>query len=150
MKFSEAKLEHKDVIVNFQLAMAMETEDLHLDKEVLTKGVEAVMSYTSKGKYYIVKEDEKVVASLMITFEWSDWRCRNVWWIQSVYVIPEMRGKGIFSLMYENLKKEVMTKDDVAGLRLYVDNSNRNAQKVYAKVGMTDEHYIMYEWMKDF
>lgn len=135
------------VITSFQQAMAMETESLTLDHEVVKKGVMAVFDDTAKGRYYVAEEGGKVIASLLITYEWSDWRNANVWWFQSVYVIPECRRMGIFRMMYDHIKT-AGAGEGIAGLRLYVDSSNIRAQKTYEALGMNGEHYRTYEWMR--
>lgn len=133
-------------IARFQQLMAHETEGLNLDNNVLGKGVMAVFEDPHKGIYYVAEHDGKTVASLLITFEWSDWRNGMVWWFQSVYVIPEYRRKGIFRMMYEFTKNEGL-REGIAGLRLYVDSSNTRAQKTYKAMGMNGDHYMTFEWM---
>jgi GNAT superfamily N-acetyltransferase len=134
-------------IIRFQLAMAMETEKMELKTETVTKGVMAVFRDPKKGQYYVAEEDDSVVASLMITFEWSDWRNANVWWFQSVYVVPDYRRKGIFTLMYDYVKLTGVA-EGIAGLRLYVEAENIRAQRTYEALGMDGGHYKTYEWMK--
>lgn len=141
----------KDVeaIVGFQLRMARESENMELDLETLQKGVSSVFLDPSKGKYFVAVDDEQVVASLMITLEWSDWRNQWVYWIQSVFVEPKYRKKGTFRMMYEHLKKLAKKDESLAGLRLYVDLDNKNAAEVYKAIGMDGDHYRVFEWMKD-
>ena len=134
------------VIIRFQQAMAMETERLELNTETVTKGVMAVFHDPKKGQYYVAEENNSVVASLMITYEWSDWRNAWLWWIQSVYVRPEARGKRVYSHLYDFVKTLAREKG-VYGIRLYVEHDNYHAQRVYEKVGMEKSHYIMYEEM---
>lgn len=150
MEIKIAKAERKDapIIADFQLKMAMETENLVLDKTVLEKGVQAVFNNTSLAQYYVAKVNDKIIASLMITYEWSDWRNRTVWWIQSVFVSQEYRRQGVFSMFYDYIKEIVEKSEDVGGIRLYVDKTNFPAQKTYTKVGMNGEHYQLFEWMK--
>jgi len=133
-------------IVSFQKAMAMETEGMELDSDVVTEGVMALFDDTGKGQYFVAEEQDTVVASLMITYEWSDWRNANIWWFQSVYVIPGYRRKGVFRMMYDHVKKEGM-EQGIAGLRLYVESENIRAQKTYEAMGMNGQHYRMFEWM---
>ncbi len=137
-----------DVIVEFQLAMAKETENILLDKKEVWQGVVNVIHDVQKGKYYIAEDDGKITGSLLITREWSDWRNRWVLWIQSVYVLPGFRGRGIFKQMYNHIKKIAEQNNEVAGIRLYVDKTNKNAIEVYEKLGMNGEHYKVFEWMK--
>jgi GNAT superfamily N-acetyltransferase len=134
-------------IIDFQIKMAWETESMHLDLDTVTKGVNAVFSNSSLGTYWIAEVNGTVVASLLITDEWSDWRNSNVWWFQSVYVLPEFRRQGIFRLMYEHIRSEA-EKLGIPGLRLYVEINNLRAQQTYEALGMKCEHYTMYEWMK--
>ena len=148
MIIQEATTSNIETIKNFQIKMAKESEEMILDNNIITKGVEAVFSDSSKGVYYVAEENSIVVASLLTTFEWSDWRNAYVLWIQSVYVMPEYRRKGVFKKMYQYLKDIVEKSDKYIGLRLYVDKTNTNAQKVYDNIGMTQEHYFMYEWFK--
>ena len=137
-------------IKDFQIKMALETENLVLDESIVEKGVLAVFEDESKGTYYVAEIDGIVVGSLLTTYEWSDWRNGRVLWIQSVFVMPEHRGKGIYSMMYDHIKNLVKSKKlDFRGIRLYVDKTNQNAQKVYKKLGMENHHYEMFEWMDE-
>ena len=137
-----------EVIVEFQERMALETEGITLDRDVVVDGVASVIRDPQKGKYYIAIQDDIIVACLLITHEWSDWRNSWVYWIQSVYVLPNKRGAGIFKKMYDYIAEIVKNSSEVSGIRLYVDVRNTNAQNVYKKIGMNGEHYRMYEWMK--
>ena len=135
-------------IVEFQLAMAWETEQLKLNETTVIKGVAAVFHDESKGLYYVAETNGKVVGSLLTTFEWSDWRNGTVLWIQSVYVRPEFRKRSIFSRMYKHIQEKVALNPDLRGIRLYADKTNTSAHGVYEHLGMTAEHYQMFEWMK--
>ncbi|HKB79268.1 MAG TPA: GNAT family N-acetyltransferase [Thermoanaerobaculia bacterium] len=135
-------------IVEFQLAMARETENVTLDREVCTRGVDAVFDDPSRGRYFVTEADGQVVASLLITYEWSDWRDGVVWWIQSVYVRPEVRRHGVYAGLYEHVKALAASDPRVCGIRLYVDRTNTRAQEVYRRLGMNGEHYLVFEWMK--
>ena len=135
-------------IVAFQQAMARETEELELDVETVRRGVDGVFDEPSRGRYFVAARGAEVVASLMITPEWSDWRNGMVWWIQSVYVVPELRKQRVYAGMYEHVQALVRGDDSVKGIRLYVDRRNAAAQAVYARLGMNGEHYQVFEWMK--
>ncbi len=143
-----AELDDAIAIIDFQLKMAMETESLALDYHTVTQGVHSVFEDATKGAYYVAVADQKVIGSLMTTYEWSDWRCGTVIWIQSVFIIPEYRGKGVYKKLYEYIQQRVNESSGFRGIRLYVDKTNRAAQQVYEKLGMNGEHYQMYEWMK--
>ncbi len=146
--YSLAVPEDAAAIVEFQIAMARETEDLELDRDICAKGVAAVFDDSRHGFYLIAELEGKVVASTMITYEWSDWRNGVVWWIQSVYVMPEARGQGVYKGLYAYVQELANDDDNVRGIRLYVDKRNARAQQVYAKLGMNGEHYQVFEWMK--
>lgn len=144
----KATPEDAGAIIDFQQAMAWETEHLTLNPGTLRAGVLSVFNDGGKGEYWVADEDSIVIASLLITYEWSDWRNSNVWWFQSVYVLPAWRRKGIFRAMYRRIRSEA-EKHGVAGLRLYVESTNYTAQQTYETMGMQSLHYKMYEWMRD-
>jgi GNAT superfamily N-acetyltransferase len=148
MIIRKAKHDDASVIIDFQQKMAWETEQMTLKSEIIKNGVNGVFSNPSRGKYWVAEENGKIVASLLITYEWSDWRNADVWWFQSVYVLPEWRRKGIFRSMYKHIKNEAEN-NGVAGLRLYVETNNSAAKNTYEALGMQCEHYRMYEWLKE-
>ena len=144
MEISRGTINDIEEITGFQIAMALESEGTILDGNKVRSGVRAAMEDESKGTYIVARTDGKPIASLMITREWSDWNNGWYWWIQSVYIMPEYRGQGIFRSMYRKVI-EMAKEQSVAQVRLYVDRHNTNAQKVYQKLGMEECHYLMYE-----
>ena len=148
IKVRAANILESKSIINFQINMAFETENVKLEKSSVKKGINAVFKDSSKGKYYVAEENDRIVGSLLTTNEWSDWKNGIILWIQSVYIIPEYRRKGIFKLMYSYLKKMVEESNGLIGLRLYVNKTNIIAQRTYEKIGMDSEHYKLYEWIK--
>lgn len=132
-------------LIEFNQAMALETEGKMLDPNVLRPGVEAVFADAAKGFYVVAEDAGEIVGGLMITYEWSDWRNAWFWWIQSVYIIPRARGRGIYSQLYDFVKRRAAEKGGVCGFRLYVEKENHHAQRVYEKVGMESSYYLMYE-----
>ncbi|MBA2736639.1 MAG: GNAT family N-acetyltransferase [Pyrinomonadaceae bacterium] len=132
-------------LVEFNQAMALETEGKQLKPEILHSGVNAVFDDSKKGFYVVAEDAGEIVGGLMITYEWSDWRNAWFWWIQSVYILPEYRAQGIYRMLYEYVKQKAEESKDVCGFRLYVEKENRRAQKVYEKTGMESSYYLMYE-----
>ena len=131
-------------IAAHNIAMAQETEDRPLDPNIVGPGVAAVFEDPSRGFYLVIEDEGKVIANLMITYEWSDWRNGNMWWFQSVYVQPAYRGKSLFSMMYDKIM-EMAREQEIKEVRLYVEHENNHAQKVYEKKGMKKSYYYMYE-----
>lgn len=145
MKIRIADAADAAALIEFNQAMAFETEQKRLDPELIKGGVEAVFADDRKGFYLVAEEDGAVIGGLMITYEWSDWRSKWFWWIQSVYVVPKARGRAIYSSMYAFVKNLAERKGDVCGFRLYVEKDNLHARTVYEKLGMEASHYLMYE-----
>ena len=131
-------------IARFQVDMAMESEGLSLDHGRVLNGVKAVLADEAKGRYLVARIGGTPVGSLMITREWSDWNCCWYWWVQSVYILPEYRRRGIYRAMYGKVQ-EMAAAEGVSQIRLYVDKKNLAAQSVYQKLGMQECHYCMYE-----
>lgn len=135
-------------IVDFQIKMAFETERFELNKASIERGVLAVFDDPSKGFYVVAEKQEEVIACLMLTPEWSDWRNGYFLWIQSLYVEIAYRGSGVFKLMYKFVQGLIKESDEFKGIRLYVDLNNTLAQDVYFRIGLQESHYKMFEWIK--
>ena len=148
IRIREADVTDAGDIAAFQRAMARETEEVELDAGVVDRGVRAVFDDPARGRYFVAVGEGRVIASLLVTYEWSDWRNGNVWWIQSVYVRPEFRRRGVYARMYDEVKRIAERDPNVRGIRLYVDRRNAPAQDVYRRCGMNGEHYLVFEWMK--
>jgi GNAT superfamily N-acetyltransferase len=132
-------------LVQFNMAMAAETEQRRLHEPTITAGVSRVLSDADLGFYLVACVSEIVAGGLLVTREWSDWRNGTFWWIQSVYVLPEYREQGIFKALYSDVRKRAENTADVCGLRLYVENQNRGAQSVYQSMGMSPTPYQVFE-----
>jgi GNAT superfamily N-acetyltransferase len=135
-----------EVLAAYNVALAKETEDVVLDPAVIGPGVRAVLADPARGIYFVAEEGGEVVGQTMITYEWSDWRNGFLWWIQSVYVAPGAREKGVFKALHGHIEAEAR-KAGAAGIRLYVFDGNERAQKVYARLGMRDGRYRVLEQM---
>lgn len=151
LRVRTATLADADRIAAFQQAMALETEGKKLDATTLRLGVAGVFEAPEKGFYLVAVADSAedgtapVVASLLITYEWSDWRNATFWWIQSVYVDAGWRRKGVYRAMYDRVLNLAGARGDVCGIRLYVERTNAVAQQAYDSLGMHKSHYDLYE-----
>ena len=145
MLIRKATLDDLNAIVEFNQAMAEETEGKKLDSNTITAGVKGLLGNAQRGFYLVAEADGVITGSLMVTYEWSDWRNADFWWIQSVYIVPEYRRKGVYSALYKKVQFLAEAADDVCGYRLYVEKENLAAQSTYEALGMAETHYLMYE-----
>ncbi|GGI99057.1 N-acetyltransferase GCN5 [Shewanella hanedai] len=145
MKIRKGDISDLSALVQFNLAMAKETEDLALDEDVLTTGVKTLLSHEEKGFYLVAEVDGEIAGSLMVTFEWSDWRAKDYYWIQSVYIRPQNRRQGIYAKLYQAVKQIAEENGGAASFRLYVEQDNTKAQSTYSALGMEKSYYQMYE-----
>jgi GNAT superfamily N-acetyltransferase len=141
-----ARLTDAPTITAFNAAMALETENLMLDPVILAAGVRAGLEDESKARYFVAEIGGIVVGQLMLTLEWSDWRNGEIWWIQSVYVHPQARRKGIFSAIYRHVES-LARESKAVGLRLYVEQHNHAGQQTYTQLGMGLTEYLVMEKM---
>ncbi len=132
-------------IVHFNISMALETEDIALNNEEITQGVQAVFDDSHLGRYCVATINNQIVGSLLLTTEWSDWHNKYYWWIQSVYVNPQYRRSGVYKTLYEFVCNSAKEHGDVYAIRLYVDVNNKIAQQVYNNLGMHKSNYDMFE-----
>lgn len=133
------------VIARFNACLAEETENLRLDPAVLLAGVSALLQDPAKGRYFVAVYNGTIAGQLMITYEWSDWRNGNIWWIQSVYVSPESRRSGVFRRLFEHVRLLARAEKNVPALRLYMHADNSRARQTYAQLGFRHTHYEVFE-----
>ena len=134
-----------ETIVEFNAQLAQETEHRALDRVLLRHGVDEVLADAAKGLYWLAEAKNQIVGQLMVTLEWSDWRNGWFWWVQSVYVRPEWRGRGVFSELYAFVEQQATECPDVCGLRLYVEKNNAAARRTYERLGMKPTNYLVFE-----
>lgn len=136
-------------ITAFNAAMALETEDRRLDQETLREGVRSLLSRPEYGFYVIAEHSHlnqmEPIGQLMITYEWSDWRNGMFWWVQSVYVVPDYRHRGVYQAMHRYIIDQTKNDPRICGLRLYVARDNHRAHAVYQRVGLVPSSYDLYE-----
>ena len=140
-----AELADVPALVAFNSAMALETENKQLDNRILEAGVRTLLQRPELGFYLVAVCDGEPVGSLMVTSEWSDWRNGLFWWIQSVYIEPDHRRKGVYRQLYSRVKELAAQRGDICGFRLYVEKENWRAQQTYRTLGMSDAGYQLYE-----
>ena len=147
MDFSirEARRGDAGVIARFNASMAEETEGKALDPRCVGPGVAALFDNPPLGQYWVAEADGHVIGQVMVTYEWSDWRNGMIWWIQSVYVQPESRRKGVFRGLYHHVESLAAAAPGVIGLRLYVESNNVRAQQTYNALGMVKPGYLVME-----
>ena len=145
MNIRPATREDLDTLVAFQQAMAAETEDKGLDAGKLRRGVEYLFEHPDEGFYLIAASHGDPLGSLMVTFEWSDWRAGRFWWIQSVYVAAEHRRRGVYSALHAAIREQARLDPQGCGIRLYVEQENAGAQQTYRALGMSETHYRLFE-----
>ena len=140
-----ARVDDLNVIVRFNQAMALETENKTLADAMIREGVRRLLADKRLGFYSMAVIDGVVVGQTMVTTEWSDWRSGYFWWIQSVYVSPEFRRRGVFRALHMEVREAAKKSGEVCGLRLYVHEENARAMKAYRNLGMERTHYAMFE-----
>ena len=136
------------ILIDFNREMARETEGKELDQKLITAGVQALLSNEALGFYVVAENDDEIMGSLMITTEWSDWRNGDFWWIQSVYVKPDYRRRGIYRSLHEFVTQLASRDPTVCGFRLYVERENAVAQQTYRSLGMHKTTYRLFEELK--
>ncbi len=144
-----AVAEDAATLAGFNRAMALETEAKSLPMETLLPAVQTVLRDPRHGFYVVADSGSGIAGSLLVTFEWSDWRNGRMWWIQSVYVRPAHRRRGVYRALHEAVRERARAAGDVVGVRLYVERENVAAQRTYAALGMSETPYRIYEEMLD-
>jgi GNAT superfamily N-acetyltransferase len=140
-----AQLSDTEFIARSNERMALETEHKVLPPATIRAGVARVLADPQLGRYFVAEVDGQPVGCLMITYEWSDWRNGMFWWVQSVYVEPAHRGRGVYRSLYQHVKQVAAAEGGCCGFRLYVEKDNLRAQQTYQRLGMSPTDYLMFE-----
>ncbi len=143
-----AVLADAGAISRFNQAMALETEGKSLIPERVDAGVLRLLGDPALGFYVVAASGDDIVACLLVTHEWSDWRNGLFWWIQSVFVAAVWRRQGVYSSLYEHVQELAAADPQVCGFRLYVEKDNVVAQQAYAALGMAATDYLIYEELR--
>lgn len=145
IQIRDGRPEDAAIIAEYNQRMALETESKELDSGIVGKGVEQGLLQPDKCRYFVAESGDQVVGQAMVTYEWSDWRNGDLWWIQSVFVHPDHRRQGIFKRLYQHIETLARENPNARGLRLYVEEENATGQAVYKKLGMSHAGYHVYE-----
>ncbi|NIQ03891.1 MAG: GNAT family N-acetyltransferase [Nitrospinaceae bacterium] len=141
----EAVLQDASTLLEFNLALARETEGVRLDPDTVRRGIHQALEDSRLGRYFVAETEGTVVGQLLITYEWSDWRNGQIWWMQSVFVDPAYRRRGVFRALYEHVRVRARADSAVRALRLYVKEDNHRGQNTYRSLGMGLSGYVVYE-----
>lgn len=142
-----AEMSDWQIIRDFNCALALESEGKSLNLDTVSAGVRALLADERKGRYFLAEEQGRVLGQLMHTYEWSDWRDGEIWWLQSVYVHPDFRRRGIFRQLCAQLRSEAQARPQVVGLRLYVEQHNERALEAYGDLQLKPAGYLVLEQM---
>jgi GNAT superfamily N-acetyltransferase len=132
-------------IVEFNTRLAWETEHKRLDQATIARGVRRALAQPQLCRYFVADSDSELIGQAMVTFELTDWRDGVLWWFQSVYVAEPFRGQGVFKALFQHIAELARTHPDVRGLRLYVEQDNARARRVYEQLGLAPSGHLVYE-----
>jgi len=138
-----AELADLPLIVEYNCRLARETESKELDPLIVREGVAAVLADASKGRYWVAELNGETIGQVMVTYEWTDWRNGVFWWLQSVYVRADQRGRGVFTALFREVQRMAAAEPQVRGLRLYVEEHNQRARAVYRRLGLESPGYLV-------
>lgn len=136
-----------EAIAGFNIALCRETEGRELDPVTVSEGVRRFVSEPARGRYFVAVIDGSVVGQSAHTFEWSDWRNGEIWWIQSVYVHPTHRGRGVFRALFAHIRELGKADADCCGIRLYMERENEGARQSYQRLGFSGTGYEVLEFL---
>ena len=131
------------VIASHNVALANESEGYSLDQDTALEGVTMLLQQAEKGFYMVAEDGDVLIGQVMITFEWSDWRARDIWWLQSIYVKPQWRRKGVMRALISAVSR-LAAKQHVHELRLYVHMDNDAAIQAYRHMQMQKLTYFVF------
>ena len=138
-----ANVSDLETIVALTMAEARDAEGADKDVGGVRRGVRMALEDPSLATYWLAERPGAgVVGSTSVVTEWSNFHGGYYWWVQSLYVVPEHRGRGLARQLLEMLAREARAAGAV-DLRLYVHNSNRGALETYRRCGFEVAPYTI-------
>lgn len=128
-------------LVSFAIAEAEEAEKAARPQEPIREGVRIGLADDSIAMYWVLEDGGgEIVGNVSVVKEWSNWNAGYYWWIQSIFLLPGFRGRGLMDLLLEAVKETARQKEAV-DLRLYVHIGNERAINAYRKSGFSELDY---------
>jgi len=141
LKVRRARLSDLEKLVFFAFEEAKEAERVEKAPETLRIGIETALNNENIALYWVlVDENDEPVGNISALREWSNLNAGFYWWIQSLYILPEYRGKGYVSQLFDAVKAEARAQGGL-DLRLCVHEDNKRAIKAYYKSGFSESKY---------
>jgi ribosomal protein S18 acetylase RimI-like enzyme len=132
-----------ETIVALTLDEAREAEGRRLDVDPVRRGVGAGLEEPSLATYWVAEtSDGRIVAATSAVREWSDWHGGDYWWVQSLFIVPEHRGRGLVDFLLDTVAQAAREAGAV-DLRLYAHGSNRRALDAYRRCGFEETPYVI-------
>lgn len=136
---------HADIetLVDFTVREASEAEGVTLDRTEAMRGVRGAFQQPPLARYWVAETaDGRIAASASIVTEWSNFHGGFYWWIQSVFIAPEHRGRGLIELLLDHLARMAEAGGALA-LRLYAHSANHRALHAYQRCGFVEAPYTI-------
>lgn len=143
MRFTvrNAAIDDLQTLVDFAVSEARDAEGVTKARECVLAGVQRGLEDTAIARYWVVQDERgRTVGNISVVREWSNWNAGFYWWIQSMFIVPEHRGKGLMSLLLE-MVTEAARSEGALDIRLCVHRDNVRAIRAYRKVGFSDSSY---------
>ena len=143
MNFSVRAAKHDDLdtLIEFTLEEANHAEGIDKYPDTVRKGIEAALDDPSLARYWVLEnQDGELLGSVSVLKEWSNWNAGHYWWIQSMFITPEYRGKRLMKHLMDKVR-EVANSENALDIRLHVHQDNLRAKKAYLREGFTNAPY---------
>jgi GNAT superfamily N-acetyltransferase len=130
-----------DTITSFTLAEAWDAEKRRLSPEIVRAGIKECLEDPSIATYWVLESPgDGLIGCASLIRERSDWLAGYYGWVQSMYILPKYRGRGLSGVLIASLRKQAK-EEGLHDLRLYVHQDNSQAIKAYLKNGFSQAPY---------
>jgi len=144
----EAEKSDLDVLMNFSLHIAEETEAKILNQEKVRSGIKSVLDDPSKGIIFVACDKKIVIGCFMINGrEWSEWRNGYILWLTGTYTAVEYRRMGVRKALFDFAVRWGKSQPQVIGLRGYRHKLNNAIHSAALTGGMQETEYRINEYL---
>ena len=111
----------------------------------LKEGLAALLDDSNKGHEVVAISEGEIIGRIHIATEWSVYRNANFWMFENVYISPNWRRKGIYTLMHKWIYSRAKVDLNCCGLRFWALEDNRAARDAYHKMQMEGKIVELFE-----
>jgi GNAT superfamily N-acetyltransferase len=116
------------------LSAQLEEHRMPVSREILDAAVRGIVTRPERGAILVAREEDRVVGIAVLPYTWTVEHGGLCAWLDELYVLPELRGRGVGTRLLRDALDLVRAEGCVA-MDLEVDADHARVEGLYARHG---------------